>query len=200
MPTTYKEATEQNKIPEFIEQINREATAVISKSQQEDPARSERDKIVETITQALRKQVWTPTQVKDIESLKAKIAAVKIRAKAFLNPDTTKLITKGRAIPIESRPLSLFQLTELAEAARQPTTRKRKKTRDKTPKLSPQKETEIRDKMLELDSFTLKDFNDQAELGYNPSASQIRKQLNPLVESKQITKDASQRPPKYSKA
>lgn len=198
MTTTYKEATEQGKTTEFIEQIDSEATAVITKSREEDPAQSERDNIVETITNSLRKAVWTPTQIKEIESLRAKISSLKIRAKALLDKGTTKLINKGKTIPALSRPLSLFQLADMAEEAREPTTKKRKKSRAKTQKLTTEQESEIRDKMLELDSFTMNDFNEQAGLGYNPAASQIRKQLKPLVDSKQITKDDSQRPPKYS--
>ena len=198
MPTTYKEATEQDKTSEFIQQIDSEATAVITRSREEDPAQSERDNIVETITQSLQKEVWTPTQIKEIESLRAKISAVKIRAKALFDTGTTKLINKGKTIPALSRPLSLFQLAEMAEEAREPTTKKRKKSRSKTSKLTAEQESEIRDKMLELDSFTMNNFNELAELGYSPAASQIRKQLKPLVESKQLTKDGTQRPPIYS--
>ena len=200
MISTYEKAMEEGKVEEFIEGLDKQATAIVDASQTQNPAKEERDRLLNELQAGAEKDVWAKGQKKQIESMRAQFKQMKFRAQALIDKTTTALLRAAQTIPTIDRTKNMLLLKELVADTREKTNKKRANTARKTGRLSDDQKTSMRNKMLDGNSFTLPDFVKSSGLGFNPSRSQADAILKPLIKSGQLKASASGsgKAPKYS--
>jgi len=182
---------EEGKVDEFILGLDEQATAIVDASQKQNPAKEERDRLVNELKIGAAKDVWAKGQRKRIESMRAEFKQMKFRAEALIDKTTTALLRSAQTIPTIDRTKNMLLLKELVADTRQKTNKKRANTARKTGRLSDDQKASIRNKMLDGNSFTLPDFVKSSGLGFNPSRSQADAILKPLIKSGQLKASAS---------
>ena len=66
MITTYEKAMEEGKVDEFILGLDEQATAIVDESQKQNPAKAERDRLVNELKGSASGDVWAKGHRKQI--------------------------------------------------------------------------------------------------------------------------------------